>query len=239
MAESRVRVLAPERAPGSTSALPTGPALEPGAEPAPTTASLPAAASRGRRRTAPRQVAAAAPLVSIAIFLTLAAAPMVAATAALWAVGSALIALARIALAAQTGQALNNSDIPDSLRTLETAARIGFLAIGYLALIFALMTLMAGLFGRGWGRLFILPGALFSATALGLLCLGAVLVASLASHLPIPPAWLIPLALYALVDAVLVSGALVDVRLTRTPTASGRRRAIRLAPTSRARQKRS
>jgi hypothetical protein len=42
-----------------------------------------------------------------------------------------------------------------------------------------------------------------------------------------PQAWLIPLALYALVDAVLVSGAMVDARLTRSPSATGKRRTVR------------
>lgn len=240
MADSRVHTLASDRAPASIAAPLPDPVLDPGSGRAPTTAPLTAAAPRGRRRTAPRQgPALAAPLIAVAIFLAMVIAPMAAAIAALWAAGTALISLARIVLLARAGQTLTSADIPALLRGLETAARVGFLAIGYLALIFALMTLMGGLFGRGWGRLFILPGAIFSATALALLCLGVVLAAPLANHLPMPQAWLIPPAVYALVDAILVSGMLVDVRLTRTPTASGRRRAIQIAPALKPTQERS
>ncbi len=179
-----------------------------------------------------RQVAAiVAPIITFALALALAIAPMGALIVAVWASGSALAALARLVMLTRAGQALTSPATPALLGTLDTAARVGFLAVGYLALIFALIfaliTLMGGLFGRGWGRLYILPGVAFSVTALALMLLGALFAAPLVDNSLLPAAWLIPLILYALVDAVLVSGVLVDARPSRSFRAKGRRRALK------------
>ena len=170
--------------------------------------------------------------MTFAISLGLAIAPLAAAIVALWATGTALITLTRLITLAREGQALTSPTTPGLLRSLDIAARAGFLAIGYLALIFALIALMAGLLGRGWGRLFILPGVVFSATALALIGVGVAFAAPLVNLLPIPAAWLIPLAMYALVDAILVSSVLVDVRPTRSPSATGHHRAAPSPPRS-------
>ena len=189
--------------------------------------SLRAAQSRSMSRQA---AGIAAPILTFAISLGLAIAPIGAAIVALWAAGTALIALSRLVTLARSGQALTSLTTPALLHALDVATRAGFLAVGYFALIFALMTLMAGLFGRSWGRLFILPGAIFTALALALIGIGIVLAAPLTPDLPIPAAWLIPLAMYALVDAVLVSGVFVDARLTRSPSATGHHRAAPKQP---------
>jgi hypothetical protein len=223
MANSRAHVSAPSRPPVS----PAAPPLELDSQRTITTDSSTVVTSRSRQRTVSRQLAAAsASLVMLLLSLGLAIAPATAMIMALWAAGSALITLWRIIMLARAGRALTSPDTPLLLASLDTAARAGCLAISYLALIFALMALMAGLFGRGWGRLFILPGATFTITALALICLAVIFAAPLANHLPIPTVWLIPLAIYALVDAILVSGVMIDTRLTRSPSATGKRRAI-------------
>ncbi len=233
MADSGVRELAANRAPDPISTTPTQPLIRQESRQTPAPAPWNGAASRTRAPSIPRQAAViAAPIMTFAISLGLAIAPLAAAIVALWAIGKALITLTQLITLARAGQALTSPTTPELLNSLDIAARAGFLAIGYLALIFALIALMAGLFGRGWGRLFILPGAAFSATALALLGIGAVFAPPLVHLLPVPAAWLIPLAMYALVDAVLVSSVLVDVRPTRSPSATGHHRAAPRPPRS-------
>lgn len=92
---------------------------------------------------------AAATLVSL-IAIGLALAPLVAFITATWATVTALNDIWRLATLIQSGQALDGPQAPALLASLETAGRAGFLATGYLALIFGLITFMAGLFGRRW-----------------------------------------------------------------------------------------
>ncbi len=220
-----------ERAPDPSPALPPAASVRPEEADSgqwPASAPRTALATRVLAITFVRQVIViAAPIITYALFLVLAIAPVAALLAALWASGSALVSLARLVMLIQAGQALSSPATPALLGALDTAARAGFLAIDYLALIFALITLMAGLFGRGWGRLFVLPGAVFSVTALALMVIGALVAAPLANELSMPAAWLVPLMLYALIDAALVSAVFVDLRQTRSPSATGRHRAAR------------
>lgn len=225
MASTSVRDPAPDPSPAPAS---TSPLKEVGAEQAPASAPRTMNASRTLATIILLQArAVAAAIVTFVLSLILVIAPLAALIVAIWSSGSALVALARLIMLMRAGQALTSPAMPTLLDSLDTAARVGFLATGYLALIFALITLMAGLFGRGWGRLFVLPGATFTLTALALMVIGALFAAPLANDLPIPAAWLIPLVVYALIDAVLVSGVLIDARLTRSPSATGRHRAMR------------
>lgn len=185
---------------------------------------------RRQRRSGARAAAAlTASLVTLLITLALAIPPGAALIGAGWALYLALSALWTLAPSIASGQAFTSAQTPVALHILDTGGRIGFVAIGYLALIFSLMTLMAGLFGRRWGRLFVAPGALFVVTALMLLGLAVLQATAFISAIPLPVSWLVALGVYALLDAVLVAGVLVDARLTRSPTATGRRRVARAA----------
>lgn len=238
MAGSGVRESAPYQAHGANHAPSTRPLGIPDSAPAPRTAPLAAISPGARKRSFPRLVAAfAASIVTFAFTLVLVIAPLAATIVAVWASWTAANALARLVTLTRSGQALSSPTTPTLLRTLDTAGRAGFLAIGYLALIFALITLMAGMIGRGWGRLFILPGVAFSTIALTLMGVGVMFATPLTKDLPLPASWLIPLAIYALIDAVLVSGVLVDARLTRSPSATGHHRAVR-KPSNRATNRR-
>ena len=189
------------------------------------------AAGRLRRSVWRALASAASALATFLATVALALAPLAAVVGLLVALGAALLALWRLVPLVGGAQILTNPQALAYLRDLDTAGRAGFVAAGYLALIFALMTLMAGLFGRRWGRLFILPGAVFTATSLALLGLALVyaapLLAPVLAALGAQVWWLAVAAAYGMVDAVLVSGVMVDARLTRSPTATGQRRAIR------------
>ncbi len=151
-----------------------------------------------------------------AVLLAPLALALLAALAALLADGLAALAIARLVAQGALIQA------GDAMNLLSVASRVGFLAIGYLGLLCALMTLLAGLLGRGQGRLFIIPGALLTASALVLvgasvaLCwpLLAPLLAILALLAP-PRAILLAVALYLILDTVTLASLLADTRETR------------------------
>lgn len=208
------------------SAAESGEAQLPAASPVAMSSHPAAAVSGAIRRVTPRIAAAAVspPVASIAT-VGIALAPGAAMLASVWALIAGVVALSRLAALLASGQALTSSTTLTLLQSLDVAARIGFLSLSYLALIFALISLMGGLFGRRWGRLFILPGAALTGSALALMAASAALAAPLLSALPFSGAWLAPIALYALLDAVLVSGFLTDTRLTRAPSPRRRRRA--------------
>ncbi len=240
MAGSGARESAPSHAFGVNRAPSTQPLEESDSAHAPVSAPHVTATSRARKHSVPRSGAPImASIAAFAFTLGLAVAPLTATVVAIWAAWTATNTLARLVTLTRAGQALSNPTTPTLLRTLGTAGRAGFLAVGYLALIFALMTLMAGLIGRGWGRLFILPGVTFSVIALALMGIGVVFAAPLANDLPLPAAWLIPLGIYALIDAVLVSGVLVDARPTRSQSETDHRRAVRPSSNHRATNRRA
>lgn len=237
MASPGVRQPAPDVMADPISAPPTRPlnAVSPAAALSPQVPlpppQAPATLPHTRQRSTPRRTGlATAPNVPLLASVGLAIAPAIAAIAALWSVVVALITLARLVRLIFTGQALTSADSPALLHNLDTAARVGFLAIDYFALIFALIALMAGLFARRWWRLLILPGATFTGAAVALMSVGAAFAAPLVSKLPVPGALTLPLTLYALLDAVLVSSILVDVRLTRAPGATRSHRAMSHPP---------
>jgi hypothetical protein len=106
----------------------------------------------------------------------------------------------------------------DAMTALSIASRVGFLAIGYLGLVCALMTLMSGLLGRGRGRLFIIPGALLTASALVLFASGIALcwplVAPLISLTSLRIA-VVTLAVYTALDTATLAALMADTRQTR------------------------
>ena len=180
---------------------------------------------RGRWSGWLRLLSLAATLFSLLITVAAALPPLAALACAGWALYLACSALWGLGPLIVSGQALTSAQTPVYLHTLDFGGRVGFVAVGYLALIFSLMTLMAGLFGRRWGRLFVAPGALFVATSLTLLGIALFNAAPLIGGLALPATWWVALGLYTALDSVLVGGALVDARLTRSPTATGQFRA--------------
>jgi hypothetical protein len=134
---------------------------------------------------------------------------VVAAVAALATDGLAALTIVRLikdGSLLQTGAAMN---------ALSVASRIGFLAVGYLGLLFALNALLAGLLGRGQGRLFIIPGALLTASALVLLATSVALCWPLLALLNAPGAALIVAALYVALDTVALAMLFADARDVR------------------------
>lgn len=99
-----------------------------------------------------------------------------------------------------------------SLITLDQASRVGMLALAYLSLCLALIPLLAGLLGRGWARLFALPGALLVASALVFLGVGVALCAPLLAHTRLPRWGEYALLGYLALAAFTLGAALLDTR---------------------------
>ena len=137
---------------------------------------------------------------------------LVALVTAFVAILAGALALANIVWLLVHGELLQ-ADIP--LRALGIASRLGLMAIGYLGLLCALMTLLAGLLGRGRGRLFIIPGALLTASALALFATSVALAWPLLEPLDLPRAVLLVIALYLTLATVALATLLVDTRQTR------------------------
>jgi MFS family permease len=188
------------------------------APPAPPAASL--AAPVATRLTFGQRIGRALIALLIALFSAVLLAPLalalLAALAAVVADGLAALAIARFIAQGALIQA------GDAINLLSVASRVGFLAIGYLGLLCALMTLLAGLLGRGQGRLFIIPGALLTASALVLVGASAALCWPLLAPLLTMLAGLAPprvvalaVALYLILDTVTLAGLLADTHETR------------------------
>lgn len=113
--------------------------------------------------------------------------------------------------------ALMRLDTP--LHTMGIVSRLGLVAIGYLGLVCALITLLAGLLGRGRGRLYIVPGALLTASGLALFTASVALCWPLLAPFArvAPPGAPLALALYLTLDTVALATLLADTRQTRRP----------------------
>lgn len=148
-----------------------------------------------------------------AVLLAPLALALVAALAALAADGLAALTIGRLVAQGAIVQAGN------AMNLLSVASRVGFLAVGYLGLFCALMTLLAGLLGRGQGRLFIIPGVLLTASGLVLVGAGVALcwplLAGLLTLLAAPSAAALAVALYLALDTVALATLLADTRETR------------------------
>jgi hypothetical protein len=192
----------------------------PGAAPTDSTASADQAAEDDSVAATPpvRLMASQHPrralIVSLAcvVCATLLAPFLVALVTAFVAILADALALANIVWLLVHGGLLQ-ADIP--LRALSIASRLGLMAIGYLGLFCALMTLLAGLLGRGRGRLFIIPGALLTASALALFAASVGLAWPLLAPLDLPRAVLLAVALYLTLATVALATLLADTRQTR------------------------
>jgi hypothetical protein len=177
------------------------------AEDAAVAATLPA------RLTASQQMRRAlAVSLACVVCATLLAPFLVALVTAFVAILADALALANIVWLLVQGELLQ-ADIP--LRALSIASRLGLMAIGYLGLLCALMTLLAGLLGRGRGRLFIIPGALLTASALALFAASVGLAWPLLAPLALPRVVLLAIALYLTLATVALATLLADTQQTR------------------------
>ena len=173
--------------------------------------------------------------LTLVVALALLAPIIVALLAAVWSLGTDIVAALNVAQLARQGRLLESEP---AMSALSVASRIGFVAVGYLGYFFALMSLLAGLLGRGRGRLYIIPGALLTSSALVLLFTSVALAWPLIAPLGVAHGPLLALALYALLDAVALATALADTRYTRY-TRHQWRRARRSAQSWRKRSMRS
>lgn len=165
-----------------------------------------------------RSVLIAAVLLVSAVLL----APIaLAVIAAIWALVTDTLATVTIVQLIQRGSLLETGD---AMSALSIASRIGFLAVGYLGFFFALMSLLAGLLGRGRGRLFIIPGALLTASGLVLLATSVALCWPLLAPLHATPGALIAIGAYFALDAIAVATLLADTHETRRRWRAARRR---------------
>ena len=159
--------------------------------------------------------------VTTLISVVLLAPIVVALGAALWALVTETIATLTIVRLIHQGSFLQTAD---AMGALSVASRVGFAAIGYLGLYCSLMALLAGLMGRGRGRLFIIPGALLTASALILFATSVALCWPLVEPLQVPRAVLVGVALYLTLDTVTLATLLVDARETRRRWSARRHR---------------
>lgn len=165
------------------------------------------------RLTAPQQVQRTLIMLVAGMVCAALLAPVVLAlVTAVVAIVADALALADILWLMVHGE-LMQADIP--LRALGIASRLGLLAIGYLGLCCALMTLLAGLLGRGRGRLFIIPGGLLTASALALFATSVALAWPLLAPLELSRATLLAIALYLTFATVALTTLLADTRQTR------------------------
>jgi hypothetical protein len=102
----------------------------------------------------------------------------------------------------------------DRLAAARLAARVALASGAYFVLLFALIVLFAGLLGRRWRRLFLLPGLLLTLPAVVLFLAGVEAGAEgIAGRFGLPPSLAGPfLTLYALLDALLLAAFLTDPR---------------------------
>lgn len=163
-------------------------------------------------------------LVSVVLLAPIALAVI----AAIWALVTDALAVASIVQLIRRGNLLETGD---AMNALSIASRIGFLAIGYLGFFFALMSLLAGLLGRGRGRLFIIPGALLAASGLVLLATSVALCWPLLAPLHATPGALIALGLYFALDAIALATLLADTHETRRRWRAARRKHLPTAST--------
>lgn len=139
-------------------------------------------------------------------------APVIAAViVALAALATDIISLLAIARYLYEGRILDSGG---AMGLLSISSRVGFAALGYLAVICALMSLIAGLLGRGRARLFVVPGAMLSICGLLLVSVGVYLCWPLVAPLHAPRVTFILAAAYLALDAVAFATLMTDTRIT-------------------------
>ena len=152
-----------------------------------------AAAALRRRRRWLRRAALALLYVPAAVILLLGALAAVALLGDLWRLGSAFSAPAL-------------SSVPDTYDRLALSAHVALVGGAYLALLCALVIVTVGCRGRGWWRLYLIPGLPLTAMTALLLVFAVVwCAAAFNSRLGWPPAVWDTLTALVLADAVMVA----------------------------------
>lgn len=97
-------------------------------------------------------------------------------------------------------------------QTFDDAGAIGLVSAGYFALLFALTLAWGALRGPGWRRLYAVPAVVVGIPALAMFALGVALAAPVVLAGRLPLALATPLAVYAVLSAVLVSAWVAEGR---------------------------
>ena len=171
---------------------------------------------RGRRiiswlREMGAEFLALAALLVIALFLAL---PLLLALVA-GSVGGVTCLLALVG-AWQSFHAAHYQAIANDFPTIEDSAKIAFAGIAYLALLFALNVLIAGLIGRRRQHLYLIPGMLLTFPALVVFTISATLIIRMISGMTGQPE--LPFGIffgYAGLAAVVLALLLTDLRTKR------------------------
>lgn len=105
------------------------------------------------------------------------------------------------------------ADIFTSLVAVDASGRFALTSVSYFALIFSFIVLFAGLLGRHWQHIFVVPGILLCATSVVVFTLAATLSFSVLATRWHLPGWLqYPLVGYVMLDALLLAVLLLDLR---------------------------
>lgn len=105
------------------------------------------------------------------------------------------------------------ADLLAALVAVDTASRFALAGASYFSLVFSFMVLFAGLLGRSWRRIFVVPGVLLCTPSVVIFTFTATLSFSVLAARMHLPGWLqYPLIGYALIDALLLAALLLDLR---------------------------
>lgn len=105
------------------------------------------------------------------------------------------------------------ADLLGPLQTLDMAGRIAATSAGFYALLCGLLVLAAGLLGKRWRRLFLVPGTVLSIpAALAFYLALRLTLDAIAPRYSLSGIAQAALTIYLLLDAVLLAGLLVDLR---------------------------
>jgi hypothetical protein len=116
------------------------------------------------------------------------------------------------------------NDMFTALVAVDASSRFALAGVSYFTLIFSFIVLFAGLLGRRWQHMFVVPGVILCAPSIVIFTVAATLSFSVLAQRLYLPGWLqYPLIGYALVDALLLAALLLDLR----PSAHRRKRTER------------
>lgn len=116
------------------------------------------------------------------------------------------------------------ADLFETLRALDIAGRVAVASGGYFALLSALIVLEAGLLGRRWRRFFLFPGIMLTIPSALIFYFGLrMTLDAVTAGYPLSLVTEAGLALYLLLDTVLLAGFLVDLRPKPTRRHNGYR----------------
>lgn len=105
------------------------------------------------------------------------------------------------------------ADMLGPLRALDMAGRVAATSAGFYALICGLLVLVAGMLGKRWRRLFLVPGIILTVPgALAFFFALRLTIDAISAGNPISPVAQTGLTIYLLLDAVAVAAFLVDLR---------------------------